>query len=48
MSTEIKIKPDERLQHVFRVISGRRFLEKKALNGEIPFYVCAYPPRGVR
>ncbi len=44
MSTEIKIKPDERLQHVFRVISGRRFLEKKALNGEIPFYVCAYPP----
>jgi len=26
------------------VISGRRFLEKTALNGEIPFYVCAYPP----
>lgn len=35
---------NERLQHLFNVISGRRFLEKKALNGEIPFYICAYPP----
>ncbi len=35
---------NERLQHLFNVISGRRFLEKRALNGEIPFYVCAYPP----
>ncbi len=44
MSAEIKKKPEERLQHLFSVISGRRFLEKTALNGEIPFYVCAYPP----
>ena len=35
---------NERLQHLFNVISSRRFLEKRALNGEIPFYVCAYPP----
>jgi len=35
---------NERLPHLFNVISGRRFLEKRALNGEIPFYVCAYPP----
>ena len=35
---------NERLQHLFNVFSGRRFLEKRALNGEIPFYVCAYPP----
>ena len=44
MSAEMKKKPEERLQHLFSVISGRRFLEKQALNGEIPFYVCAYPP----
>ena len=44
MSAEINKKPEERLQHLFSVISGRRFLEKTALNGEIPFYVCAYPP----
>jgi len=45
MSVDIGKKPmNERLPHLFNVISGRRFLEKRALNGEIPFYVCAYPP----
>jgi len=45
MSADSGKKPmNERLQHLFNVISGRRFLEKRALNGEIPFYVCAYSP----
>lgn len=45
MSADSGKKPmNERLQHLFNVVSGRRFLEKRALNGEIPFYVCAYPP----
>ncbi len=45
MSANSGKKPmNERLQHLFNVISGRRFLEKRALNGEIPFYVYAYPP----
>ncbi len=46
MSANSEKKPgNERLQHLFKVISSRLFLEKKALNGEIPFYVCAYPPK---
>jgi len=45
MSVDNGKKPmNKRLEHLFNVISGRRFLEKRALNGEIPFYVCAYPP----
>ena len=45
MSVATGKKPmNERLQHLFNIISSRRFLEKKALNGEIPFYVSAHSP----
>ncbi len=45
MTTDSGKKPmNERLPHLFNVISGHRFLEKKTLNGEIPFYICAYSP----
>ena len=34
----------DRLQHLFAVISGRRFLEKQGLGNEVPFFICPYKP----
>jgi hypothetical protein len=34
----------EKLQHLFRVISGERFLRMKSLNNEVPFFICPYKP----
>lgn len=30
--------------HLLKVVSGDRFLKMQSLNGEIPFYIYAYPP----
>lgn len=32
----------ERLQHLFTVISSRRFLSKQGLGNEVPFFICPF------
>lgn len=32
----------ERFQHLYRVISGERFLNKQGLGNEVPFFICPY------
>jgi hypothetical protein len=34
----------ERFQHLFSVISGKRFLQKQGLGNEVPFFICPYEP----
>jgi hypothetical protein len=34
----------ERFQHLFAVISGRRFLDKQGLGNEVPFFICPFKP----
>jgi hypothetical protein len=34
----------ERFQHLYDVISGERFLKKKGLGNEIPFFICPFKP----
>jgi len=34
----------ERLQHLFSVVSGQRFLNKQGLGNEVPFFICPYRP----
>ena len=34
----------ERFQHLFAVISSRRFLQKQGLGNEVPFFICPYKP----
>ncbi len=34
----------ERFQHLFSVISGRRFLGKQGLGNEVPFFICPFGP----
>jgi hypothetical protein len=34
----------ERLQHLFTVISGQRFLKKQGLGNEVPFFICPFKP----
>lgn len=34
----------ERFEHLFEVISGERFLHKKGLGNEVPFFICPYKP----
>lgn len=35
---------EQRLEHLFRVISSKRFLDKQGLGNEIPFFICPYRP----
>ena len=35
----------ERLQHLFSVVSGHRFLNKQGLGNEVPFFICPYRPQ---
>jgi hypothetical protein len=35
----------ERFDHLFRVISGERFLKKQGLGNEVPFFICPFDPR---
>jgi hypothetical protein len=32
----------ERFQHLYRVVSGDRFLKKQGLGNEVPFFICPY------
>ena len=34
----------DRLHHLFTVISGRRFLDKQGLGNEVPFFICPHKP----
>jgi Domain of unknown function (DUF1788) len=34
----------ERLEHLYRVISGQRFLKKQGLGNEVPFFICPFKP----
>lgn len=35
----------ERFEHVFRVVSGKRFKNREGLGNEAPFFICPYDPR---
>lgn len=34
----------DRLEHLFTVISGERFLKKQGLGNEVPFFICPFKP----
>jgi hypothetical protein len=45
MTTDMaKMPMQERLQHLFAVISGQRFLKKQGLGNEVPFFICPFKP----
>jgi len=45
MTTDIaKMPMQARLQHLFAVISGQRFLKKQGLGNEVPFFICPFKP----
>ena len=45
MKTDIEKRPlQERYQHLFAVISGKRFLNKQGLGNEVPFFICPFLP----
>ena len=45
MSPDIAKRPmQERFQHLLTVISGQRFLQKKGLGNEVPFFICPFKP----
>ena len=45
MSSDIARMPmQDRFQHLFSVVSGRRFLNKQGLGNEVPFFICPYRP----
>ena len=35
----------DRLEHLFAVISGERFLKKQGLGNEVPFFICPFKPQ---
>lgn len=39
-----KVPLQDRLQHLFKVISGKRFLHKQGLANEVPFFICPFKP----
>jgi hypothetical protein len=39
-----KMPMQARLQHLFAVISGQRFLKKQGLGNEVPFFICPFKP----
>ena len=44
MTTDMaKMPMQDRLQHLFAVISGQRFLKKQGLGNEVPFFICPFP-----
>jgi hypothetical protein len=45
MTTDMaKMPMQARLQHLFAVISGQRFLKKQGLGNEVPFFICPFKP----
>ena len=41
--TRKEMNPKERFEHLLKVISSERFLNKKGLGNEVPFFICPYP-----
>ncbi|WP_430228626.1 DUF1788 domain-containing protein [Nitrosomonas communis] len=39
-----KMSMQEIFQHLFAVISGKKFLKKQGLGNEIPFFICPFEP----
>ena len=39
-----KMSLSDRFQHLYAVISGKRFLEKQGLGNEVPFFLCPFKP----
>jgi hypothetical protein len=39
-----KMSEQERLEHLYRVISGQRFLKKQGFGNEVPFFICPFKP----
>ncbi len=37
------VTPRERSEHLFKVVTSDRFLTKKGLGNEVPFFICPYP-----
>ena len=35
--------PKERSEHLFKVLTSQRFLNKQGLGNEVPFFICPYP-----
>ena len=45
MTADLERRPlQERFQHLLAVISGERFLKKKGLGNEVPFFICPFKP----
>jgi hypothetical protein len=45
MTEGLEHKPvQERFEHLFSVISGKRFLNKQGLGNEVPFFICPFKP----
>lgn len=35
--------PKERSEHLYKVLTSQRFLNKQGLGNEVPFFICPYP-----
>lgn len=35
---------DQRLEHLFKVVSSSRFLNKQGIGNEVPFFICPFKP----
>lgn len=35
----------ERFQHLFKLITSQKFLQKQGLGNEVPFFICPFDPR---
>ncbi len=45
MKTSLATGPiSERLEHMFTIISGERFLKMQGLGNEVPFFICPFKP----
>lgn len=40
-----KASPAEIFEHLYQVISNERFLEKKGIGNEVPFFICPFSPK---
>jgi hypothetical protein len=40
-----QMKLNERADHLFKVISSERFMNKGGLGNEVPFFICPFPPK---
>jgi hypothetical protein len=42
---KLNLSPEECFKHLLKVISSKRFREKKGLGNEVPFFICPYSPQ---